>query len=266
MKKNVFAVIALAAALVLVLCGCGKKDTDTPPEKLPESGELGLNSVELSAYAWSSNNGATVSVKAQPAYYAEGMKAQLVVRLEGEEVENEECTWDNGYFYAEADLNADDGLCYYLILTAPDGETAELEVNTPNNPGDEDLINLAHALEAYCHMDVSDFTYSGSKLTVHSGLAQIQLPQIAQDGGSVACDKAELVLLYNEQEVARVKLPLTEDISQVAVSDVVFDVPAMQDDEQLMLNLEVTLTDGQLLTAPACTWFYNDGQLLPAVG
>lgn len=141
-----------------------------------------------------------------------------------------------------------------------------MEVNTPANPVNEDLINLTHALETYCHMDVTDFTYSGSKLTVNSGSAQIVLPRIGQNGSFATCEKAELVLLYNEEEVSRLEMTLAGDVSQVEVAGVSFDVPAMQDDEQLHLALEVTLTDGQVLTAPACTWFYSDGQLLPAVG
>lgn len=266
MKKNVFAVIALIAVLALVLTGCGKKDSPAAPEKLPDSGELGLGQVELSAYAWSSNNGATVSVKAAPSYYADGMTAQFVIRVEGEDVENVECVWDNGFFCAEADLNAEDGLCYYVVLTAPNGEEKQVEVNTPANPVNEDYINLAHALETYCNLEVTDFSFDGSSLTVTTGSAQIVLPRIAQNGQLAKCEKAELVLSHNESEIDRKSLTLADDVGNVEVSGVHFAVPALEDDEQLHLALEVTLADGQTLTAPGCTWFYNNSQLLPAVG
>lgn len=268
MKKNIFAVIALIAVLALVLTGCGKKEAPAPvvPESPAEGGELGLTQVELSAYAWSSNNGATVSVKAEPTYYADGMTAQFVIRVEGEDVETVECTWDNGFFYGEADLNAEDGLCYYMILNAPNGDRNQIEVNTPTNPINEDYINLAHALETYCNMDVTDFALNGDMLTVMKGSVQIVLPRIAQDGGLAQCQKAQLVLQHNETEVDRKDLALPEDVSNVEVSGVNFTVPALEDDAVLQLALEVTLTDGQVLTAPGCTWFYNDSQLLPAVG
>lgn len=265
MKKRVFTVIALIAVFALVLSGCGKDETPAESQNLPATGELGLSDWSLSALAWSSSNGATVKLSAVPNYYADGMSAQFVIRVEGEDVERIDCQWDGKAFTAEADLNAEDGLCYYVVLSH-DGQEQQVEVNTPANPTDELLINMAHALEAYCHMTVTDFTFSGNKLTVVQGDAQVGLPQITQDGQPAQCKKAELVLAYNEEEVSRTEMTLPAQVSQVEVADVSFDVPAMQDDEQLQLSLEITLADGQVLTAPGCTWFYNGGQLLAAVG
>lgn len=265
MKKNVLALIALIAVFALLLAGCGKQQA--PEETVNSNSDvLGLFSWTMTASAWSSNNGATVTLTATPNYYKEGQTAAFVIRLEGEDVENVACAWDGKAYTAEADLNAADGLCYYVVITDADGQQAEVAVNTPTQVTDEDLINMAHALETYCHMAVTKSALNGDMLTVISGDAQIVLPRITRDGQAAACEKAELVLRYREEEVDRQNLPLPGDVSLMEVTGINFTVPQMEDDEQLMLTLEVTLTDGQVLTAPACTWFYTDHQLVPAVG
>ena len=40
----------------------------------------------------------------------------------------------------------------------------------------------------------------------------------------------------------------------------------MEDDQQLSINLAVTLSNGEVLTANGGTWFYNDGNLMMSVG
>lgn len=266
MKKNMIALIALIAVFALVLTGCGKGNAPDAPEKLPESGELGLSGWTMSAYAWSSNNGATVSVTAAPNYYAEGMTADLVVRVEGEDVEKVSCEWNGSDFTAEADLNAADGLCYYIVLRTAEGQELEVEINTPNNETNETLINMAHALETYCHMGVTEFALNGDLLTVMEGSAEVRLPHITRDGKKAQCEKAEVILSYNEEEVSRAPLTLPEDLSSIDLKGVGFTIPAMEDDQQLSVALEVKLTDGQILSAPGGTWFYTDGQLVLAIG
>lgn len=136
MKKSVFAVIALIAVFALVLAGCGKKADPAPstPETLAASGELGLADCAFTAYAWSSNNGATVSVAAKPNYYAEGMTARFDIRVEGEAVESVDCEWNGTVFKAEADLNAEDGLCYYVVLTSPEERRSRWRSTPPPIP------------------------------------------------------------------------------------------------------------------------------------
>ena len=46
----------------------------------------------------------------------------------------------------------------------------------------------------------------------------------------------------------------------------VSDIPAMEDDQQLSLRLDVTLSNGQTLTDSNGTWTYIGGELLSAVG
>ena len=44
------------------------------------------------------------------------------------------------------------------------------------------------------------------------------------------------------------------------------DLPQMEGDQQLSLELEVKLSNDQILTAPGGVWYNNDDGLLSAVG
>ena len=148
-KKNLFVLIALI--LALALCACGKEEpVETTASTVPSIPQpLALTSYELTATTWSSPNGATITLTAVPNAYTEGQKASFVVRLEGEEVANVPCAWDGSNYVAAADLNAENGLCYYVVLTSAEGLTTELAINTPTNPGNEDFINMKDALNSY---------------------------------------------------------------------------------------------------------------------
>lgn len=257
--KRVLSVL-LALTLALTLWGCGKDGG-------AEDKTLGLAQWELTAAAWSSNNGATVTLTATPNFYEKGMSAAFEARLEGETIESMPCEVADKTFTASLDLNAADGYCYYVILTAPSGETLEVEVNTPNSPTDQALINMAHSLNAYCQMAVQSHALNGDLLTITGGKAEVGLPQITRDGKEAACQGAQLVLYYNEdEEVGRADLPLGQDLSNIPVQAINFTIPKMEDEEQLNVVLEVTLTDGQVLTAPGGNWIYNNGQLVLAIG
>ena len=273
-RKNILSLIALIAVFALVLCGCGSKDTtETTAREIPtEAGEqpLGLASWSRNATTWSSPNGATVNLTAAPISYAEGMTAAFVTRLEGEDIDRTECQWDGTSFTASADLNAADGYCYYVILTAADGTQLEVAVNTPTNIVDESLINMETSLSSYCNMMVDSSEFDGSKLTLTGGIAQIQQPRITLAEGAVTCTEAKLVLTFNGEDVATEKLPLpeaqTSGAYEIDLSGISFKVPDMQDDQQVQLRLDAALSNGQTLTAPAGVWYYNDGNLLIAVG
>ena len=122
-KKS--ALIARVLALCLaaaVLSGCSKSpatnqvttDPTQPVQTAPAaSGSLAqvetegsLQSWELNASVWSSSNGATVTLSAQPRAYEKGQSASFVVRLDGKEIENVSCTWNGSYYTASVDLEA----------------------------------------------------------------------------------------------------------------------------------------------------------------
>ncbi|MDD5863604.1 MAG: hypothetical protein PUD80_03060 [Firmicutes bacterium] len=273
--KRIFTVIALIAVFAFVLAGCGGKEeavvteVGTVPE-LATGQSLELTSSALTATTWSSPNGATVNLTAVPNGYAEGQSAAFVVRLEGEDAANVPCDWNGSAYTASADLNAADGYSYFVILTAADGTQSEVPVNTPANPTDDALLNMESALNSYCSMTVTASEQNGSKLTITEGSAEVQAPQITNEGETITCSKAELVLTLNEEEVARAELALEEaEIPGSYTADLAgtgFDIPAMEDDQELAVRLDVTLSNGQFLSAPGGTWMFLDGQMVTTVG
>lgn len=270
MKKTVFTITSLILILAMVLTGCGAKGSGKVPA-LKKGEALELKEWSMNATAWSSPNGATVNLTAVPNGYAEGQSAEFCVRLEGEDIAKVPCQWDGSVYTASADLNGEDGYCYFVLLTAADGAQNEVAINIPTAPTDVSLINLATALNAYCEASVTGSKLEGDKLVVEDGTIKIQLPFLTLDTGAVTCQKAELVMGYNGTDVARqeMKNPTADNagVCTMDISGMSFDVPAeIEDDHQLSLRLDVTLSNGHALSAPAGTWYYLDGQLLLAVG
>lgn len=268
MRKNFLTILALIIVFSLALTGCGGNEApETTAAVTTQAGApaLGVADFSLSTTTWSSPNGATVHLTATPWGYAEGYSASFVVRLEGEEVANIPCEWDGTSYTASADLNAADGLCYYVFMTAADGSTAEVTLSS-----EEALANMASALESYCNLMVESTTFADGKLTITEGSVQVQAPKITNDGETIAVHEATLVLSFNGEEKASRKLDLTAAEAagayELALKDVTFDVPEMENDQQLNLVLNVALSNGQTLTAAGGTFFYNDGELLTAVG
>ena len=270
-RKTILVLAALITVFAMMLTGCGAKDTAETTEA-PEilGSALGRASWEMSATTWSSPNGATVHVSAVPTAVVDGQYAVFSVRLEGEDVQNIPCTWDGTHYTASADLNAADGYCYYLIMTSVDGKQEETVLNTPAAPRDESLINLESSLNSYCHLLVESSDSDGKKLTITGGTVQIQPPQIANEGEKITCSEAVLVLNFNGQEADRKALTLGEPgaggVYAMSLEDIRFDIPEMEDDQQLSLRLDVTLSNGQVLTDSNGTWSYIGGELVSAVG
>lgn len=274
-RKNILAILTLAVVLVMALAGCGADDTaETTAAAQTQAADpgapLGLADWSLSATTWSSPNGATIHLTAAPTGYTEGQTAAFCVRLEGDEVVNIPCDWDGSNYTAAAELNAADGYCYYVILTAADGTQTEVAVNTPNEPVDEAFINMESSLNSYCNLMVTEIRTEGGKLTLTGGNIQVQLPRITNAGEAITCSAAEVVLQYNGEEAGRKDVSLTagegQNSYEAAVSGITFDIPAMEDDEQLDLWLEVDLSNGQQLSCPGGSLFYNGGELFLAVG
>ena len=268
-RKNILTVIALAMVFVLALAGCGSREETTQTTPTDAEKVLDIASSSLTASTWSSPNGATVTLTATPTTYSDDMTAAFVVRLEGEEAANVPCEWNGTAFTASADLNATDGYCYYIAITL-EGGTAEFPVNTPTYPTDDALINMETALNSYCSMTVDDSEQKGSKLTITAGSAEVQAPRITNEGETITCAKAELVLTFNEAEVGRQALSLEEaeipGSYTADISGVSFDIPAMEDDKQLAVRLDVTLSNGQFLTAAGGTWSFLNGEMVTTVG
>lgn len=271
-KKNLF--VGIVLALALALCACGKEapvETTAAPTVPAVIQPLNLTSYELTATTWSSPNGATITLTAVPNAYVEGQQASFVVRLEGEEVANVPCDWDGSSYVAAADLNAENGLCYYVVLTSAEGLTTELAINTPTNPGNEDFINMKDALDSYCSVTVEQSNVADSKLTISKGYVQVQAPRITNAGEAIALSNVRLVLNLNGEDITKEDLTLNETdaagLYELDLSGVTMKVPPMDADQTMTLRLDVQLSNGYTLTAPGPTWYNNDDSgLLAAVG
>ncbi len=293
MKKNIFSVlmvILMIAALMVSVTGCGAEG-DASPDRIAqleqENAELksqvealtaelnnlkqhaSLQTWKLTAQAWNDGNGATVSFSAVPLSYAEGQRAALSVRMGDLEAESTNCVWDGTAFTGSVELSAADGYSYYCILTSADGTQEEIVLNTPENPTDDTLVYLGSSLTAYANLIVEDWEASASSLTVKSGYVRVQMPRMTANG-PISLDKAELVLQLNGTDAERQELKLpageAEGSYEMALSGNAFAMPAMEDDYQLDLLLEVTLSNGNVISVSGGSWYSNNGELLLVVG
>lgn len=277
MNKKLLCVL-MALIMVLSAAACGKK-TETPAGEnsaaqgapSAEARELSLTDWSFSVDTWSSPNGATVNLTAVPTEHAKKDSAVFVVRLEGEEITSVPCEWKDNAYVASADLNAADGYSYYVILAGEDGASAEIAVNTPAEPVDEALVNMASSLESFCSLTLDDTSLSEDSLTILGGYALVQAPRITENGETVACAQATLVLTLDGQEVSSTALtmaPGEADRSYDAVlTDMSFAVPeTIAEGQQLVLRLDAVLTNGQTLTSQGGNWYYTEGSLTNAVG
>lgn len=272
-RKHILMLIALLTVFALFVTACGSDDaeeTTASTQANTESQILGLVSWNMSATTWSSPNGATISLTAIPTGYTEGQTAAFVVRLEGEDVANISCDWDGSSYTADAELNAADGYCYYVVLTAADGTQTEVAVNVPTDPTDEALINMESSLNSYCDLMVEEASFDDGTLTITQGYIQVQPPRITNAGQTITCSEAVLILSLNGEELDRQELVLAEadenGLYTLDIANASFTIPTLEDDQQLSLRLDATLSNDQLLTALGGTWFYTGGEVLLTVG
>lgn len=286
MKKRVISLI-LAVLMLTALTACGgdsdriaqleaenaslKAQVADLTAKLEASGaSAGLSDWSFSAYAWSSSNGANVTFTGTPIRYAEGQTAEFSAWLEGELVATTPCQWNGTAFVGDLDLNAADGYCYYCTVIAPNGASTEVELNTPKSTTDENLVNMETALTSYCAMMVEESKAEGTSLTLSSGYAQVQLPRIGLTSDPVAISSAQLILESEGKEIARCDLNMvageSADRYAAEIAGTQFTIPVLEDEQQMDIRLEVTLTDGQILKSSGGSWFSTNGELYLVVG
>ena len=284
MKKQIM--IALLLLSILALAGCGKgpdvqqleqdivalqNQVDALSARLDALEEnSGLLDWHLSAQSRTDNSGATVTLTASPLAFHEGQSAQFLVRLGGQEVAAADCEWNGSVYTGTANLDAADGYSYYCILTAANGSKEHIALNTPENPVDDTTVYLETSLTAYSTMIVDAWEDEGGKLSITAGYAQVQLPRIFSGDSQPTFADAQLVLRCNGQvvETQPLEIPQGEGAGsyELVLGGVSFDMPEMQDDYQLEVSLEVTLSDGQVLTSIGSSWYYNAGEMIMVVG
>ena len=293
MKKNIFSVLTLIvmiAALMVSFTGCNAADEESAA-KIAEleqanaalqaqvdalTAELdgmkqraALQDWTLDAAAWNDGNGATVTFTATPVNYVEGQRAALSVRMGDLEAESTNCVWDGTVFTGSVGLTAADGYSYYCILTSANGTQEEIILNSPDSVTNETLVYLGSNLNAYANMIVEDWEATGTNLVIKSGYVQAQMPRLTA-AGTASISKAALVLKLNGEEASRqdLAIPAGEGSGsyEMSLADISFAMPAMADDYQLDLYLEVTLSTGNTIQASGGSWYSNNGELLLVVG
>ena len=286
MKKRVISLL-MAVLMLTALTACGG-DSDRIAQLEAENAALkaqvadltaqleasgasaGLSDWSFTAYAWSSSNGANVTFTGTPIRYVESQTAEFSAWLEGELVATTPCEWNGAAFVGDLDLNAADGYCYYCTVTGPNGASTEVELNTPKNTTNEDLVNMETALTSYCAMMVEESKTEGSSLTLSAGYAQVQLPRIGLTSDPVSIGSAQLILESDGKEIARCDLTMVSgesaDRYAAEIAGTQFTVPVLENDQQMDIRMEVTLTDGQVLKASGGSWFCADGELYLVVG
>lgn len=285
-KKVIYAILAvvLLAALVLAVTSCESKETaqlkeenaalkaqvaDLTARLATLENKPSLEGCTLTGSAWSSNNGANVTVTAIPSAYDETHTAAISVQLNGTEVAFVPCEWNGSAYTATVELEAANGYGYYFIITTADGVPTRMELNSPSNITDDTLVYMETALGAYADLKIDDWGNQDGKLVLKSGFAQVQMPRLTADG-ETAYAGSQLVLKYNGEEVRRqsITLPDGEGIGryELALSNVTIELPELHEDGILQLWLEATLTNGQTVEHCGCTWTYFDGTLTPSVG
>lgn len=294
MKKNLFTkllAMLMIAALTISAAGCG--NSTQPDESAAQIAVLeqenaalkqqiqeltaeiermkqvaALQTWTMNAEAWKDGNGATVTFSAIPVNYVEGQRAALSVRMGDLEAEGTNCIWDGNAFTGSVELSALDGYSYYCILTSADGSQEEIELNSPDNITNEALVYLGSNLTAYANLVVENWEATDAALTVTSGYAQVQLPRLSASASDVA--SAALVLVLNGTELERQSLTMPagegEGSYELTLTGNSFSMPAMEDDYQLELQLQVSLSNGSTISVSGCSWFYNNGELIMVVG
>ena len=294
MKKNVFSilmVIIMTAALLVSFTGCSNTADEESAARIAEleaenaalhtqiaelTAEIenmkqraALDNWTLDATPWNDGNGATVTFTAAPVDYVEGMKAALSVRMGDLEAESTNCVWDGTAFTGSVELGAADGYGYYCILTSLDGTQEEIKLNTPDSVTNETLVYLGSNLNAYANMIVEDWESTGSSLVINSGYIQVQMPRLTA-AGTASVSRASLILKLNGEETSRMDLALPagegDGSYELALEETGFTMPAMEDDYQLDLYLEVSLSTGNTIQVVGGSWYSNNGELLLVVG
>ena len=229
-----------------------------------------LSGWELALAPWDTGTGASVTLTAMPTAYEEGMEAALYVRKGSQEIVTVPCSWTGDAFTATAELTAQDGYGYYCILTDAHGKRQQFALTTPDNPVEDIPVYLAASLNAYCNMTMDSWLDLNNTLTISAAYVQAQLPRLTADGREATIEKAEVVLYYRGEVCARAPITLEAGIApgsyECTVSGVSMPMPEMEQDESLDLYLEITLSDGHILSAPGASWFCNDDGLFAVVG
>ena len=278
-KKNMITMIAVICAIVSLIvsifaigaAGKMKNQLDKLTADLnvlmvhsgAQPGGALLASWDLEPKVWEDGAGADITLTAVPAYYTEGMSAQLNVCF-GQEVNAVQCQWNGKAFTATASVPAADGYTYILVL---DG--AEVELASPANPAVYVPVYLASSMSYNCTLMINGWISEMNVLKLVDAHLQVNMPQLATEGGA-KIQSAALVMRLGTTEVSRKDVTMAEGEGEgsfeLTLQNYEIALPKMQQNDQVDLWLEVTLTDGQILLSSASSWYLGEGGLYLVAG
>lgn len=193
-----------------------------------------------------------------------GSDVRLRIMLGTDVITEAPCVSDGSLLMATARIPADNGYTYSIVI-----DSEAIILASPDDPVYPELVYLADALSAYCTLVVGDADVQGNVLTLRSGFVHIHTPQLG-GGDALTCAEARLVLKNGDAALA--VLPVTptpeEEPGSYAcnIVNATFALPALAQGEAVDLYLEVTLSDGQVLTHCAATWYAVPGGFSMAAG
>lgn len=214
----------------------------------------------LTADAWEDGSGADVTLTLEGVADTEVL---LRVMLGSEVITEVPCRWDGNVNTATAQVPAGNGYTYSMVA----GNEAKT-LASPDNPVYPELVYLADALTAYCNLVVGEWFVREDMLTLEACYAHVHTPQLGSD--SVTCASARILLKHGDTILDEVSVSPTpdEEIGSYSceITDLIFALPDLTQGEQVDLWLEATLSDGQVLTTCAATWYAMPGGFSMAAG
>ena len=193
-----------------------------------------------------------------------GSDVRLRVMLGSEVITEAPCVSDGSSWMATARVPADNGYTYSVVI-----DDQAITLASPEDPVYPELVYLADALSAYCTLVIGDSDVRDHVLTVETAYVHIHTPQLGS-GSALTCTQARLVLKNGDSELAAspvTPVPAEEAGSYTCdVLNAAFILPPLAEGEAVDLYLEVTLSDGQVLTHCAATWYAVPGGFSMAAG
>ncbi len=117
---------------------------------------------------------------------------------------------------------------------------------------------------ALCYLMVNGWEANLSELLLTSATAEVAIPEGSEITG------AHLVLRKGIEELTRKSVTLHASASftgyEATLENIRFDLPALAENEQVDVWLEVVLSNGQILLSASCGWYCFDGELLMVAG
>lgn len=226
-----------------------------------QSGDPGTDAF-YTAELWADGQGADLNLTLLLPEDPAGADVTVEVLLGEAVIAQSPCQPGSSGYTALLSVPAANGYTYTLTIGS-----AVYTLTSPDRPVYPELVDLADALSAYCNLIVEEWEIRGEVLTLSSCYAHIQTPQLGSAG--IACTEARAVLKNGDAVLSACALELIpgEGIGsfECRATDLTLDLPRLEEGLQADLWLEATLSNGQILSSCAATWYATaDGYSMAA--